>query len=243
MNSIIIDNNKLSKFKKIRSTTNYESTVFHDNNRLYKILNDECRCIEREEVSEYLSKLNHPNCVFPRNKLLDTNYEFIGVEEEYLKGYKNLSEYINHNQIDFNKRQELAYKLCEVQYYLDKNNISFLDLHTDNIMTDGNNLKIIDLDSSQILDQNKNMDIYEYFRANLISTNLSVVCYQILFGYSFNFNRIKKDRINKLFSISNEKQKVLLSKVFSREKIIDVSEYIKEFDEYYMEESKLILKV
>lgn len=242
MNSIVIDENSLQDLKRIKSSCNYESNIYINNDRIYKILDDDCRSIRREENIEKLSQYSHPNCVFPQNKLINLNGEFIGLEEEFLRGYKTLKKYLNNYDPIYKSRILLAYKICEIQRFLEESKISFIDLHTDNIMIKDNNIKIIDLDSAEILDSEIQSEVFEYLRKELINKNLARTIYQTMLGFSFNSRLVSDLQKSKLLEISNDKQKAVVNTIFSNNDIINVEDYIDYLDEDYMEESKMILR-
>ena len=222
MNSININNYDFSKFRKIKAEVNYESSIYVYKDRLYKLLNEDCLSKHREENIEELSNFNNPNCVFPENKIVNNYGEFLGVEEEYLKGYKTLAFYLNHNYLEYEKRKQIAYKICEIQNYLDNNNISFVDMHSNNLMIKDDNLKLIDLDSAEII--NERSEVFNYIRRELICRNLAISCYQALFGYNINVYNVRRDRIARLLSKANANQADFLYKVFdsSNREFLDV---------------------
>lgn len=244
MNTINVNDLDLYKFKRLKTDVNNESKIFVNKNRLYKLLFNDCITKKREENIEKLSNFKLPNCVFPDNKIINNYGEFVGIEEEYLKGYKTLGFYLNHNYLEYEKRKLIAHKLCEIQRLLDNNSISFVDMHTHNIMINNDDIKVIDLDSAEVINE-KNSEVFDYLRRDLICRNLAVICYQALFGYDINIYKVRKERLIRLLSKSNDKQKEFLNKVYKNngEGLLEVEDYIDEFDEYFMEESKLILKI
>ena len=242
MNSIIVNNEKLSKFKKLKTTINYESTIYTNNNILYKVLNEDFATINREENIDEMCYLSHPNCIFPKGKILNENNVFIGLYEDYLKGYKTIYNYFKNHNISLENRKEIAHIICQTQKYLESIKLSFIDLHENNIMFDGKNIKLIDLDSAEFIHKELS-DVFEYLRKDLICKNLSITIYQILLGKCFKTNDIDKYAFSQLRNISNNKQLELLNKFVDKGNIIDVEEYIESFNEDYVEECKLILHI
>ena len=139
MNNIYVDNKKLSKFKKLNPACNSESTLYTDNNTLYKVLKPFCRDKVRERNIELLSEYNHPNCMFPKDKLISKDsQDFIGITLDYLKDYITLSDALIKRNMTFSTRKDLAHKICKINKDLEELKISFVDIHPDNIMINNN---------------------------------------------------------------------------------------------------------
>ena len=242
MKSLFINENSLKKYKKIKSDFNNESNIYIKDELLYKILLDEHRNLERLNNIKLLSSYSHPNCIFPKDIVYNkVNKYFIGLTIEYLKNYKTLSKSLEDNNLTFDKRKELAYKICKVQSFLEKENISFLDMHSNNIMVKDDDIKVIDLDSA-VIHNNDYSDVFEHIRKDIISSNLAQVCFQLLYGKDVKFTNEDNKIIMELLSISNRRQRVFLEKaLLHKSHLIHPIDYLDEFNENYMEESKLVL--
>lgn len=243
MNSIYINYDDLDKLKKMRTTLSSESKLYIKDDLLYKILLDNHRNEKRKRNIELLSKYNHPNCVFPKDIILNekTN-EFIGLTIDYLKDYKTLYKSIKTDKMSFERRKHIAIKICEIQSHLEKEKISFVDIHSNNIMIKDNDIKLIDLDSASFFEENLS-PVYEHLRQDIISDRLSKLFFSLLYGKELKYEEIDEERINKLLKYSTKKQQELIEKVFLfKSTIIDPREYMEDFDEQDMEVCRLILR-
>lgn len=242
MNKVYVDDRTLSRFSRITSPCNFESTIYKNKDTLYKILLPMYRNKYRETAIELLSELNHPNCVFPKDKVYDKNTErFIGLTEEYLNQYMTLSYLLKNNTLDFNTRKDIAFKICEIQDDLNKLNISFIDMHPHNVMLNNENtIKLVDLDGSDIFTK-KHSDVFEQKRKATISRNLNKICFLLLYGNDFNINSLEINDCRELLNASTQRQKEFLESIFFKRQIDDTREYLNDFNEKDMEVCKLIL--
>ncbi len=241
MNSILVTQNDLNKFQKLDLKNHFESDVYVYNNRLYKILNPSDNYIKREHNVEKMSELSHPHCVFPSNKLVNEQFKFIGVEEEYLSDYTTLSKYLNRHIISYDKRLLLVDELCKTGDFFNSVDLSYLDFHSGNVLINNDDFKIIDLDSAEFY--NFNSSVFEYIRKDMISKNLTTLAFQIMLNYNLNIYAIDRDNVDKLLYISNKKQKEVVAKVFGNSDLIDIRDYIDYLDEDYMQTVRRTLKI
>jgi len=242
MNKVYVDEKTLSRFSKITSPCNYESTIYKNGDTLYKILLPMYRNKYREKNIELLSKFTHLNCVFPKDKVYSKDTEkFIGLTEEFLSQYITLSYLLKNDYLDFNTRKSIAFKICDIQDDLNNLNISFIDMHPNNVMLNKeNDIKLIDLDGSDILTRTHS-STFEKNRKNTISRNLNKICFLLLYGNDFNINKLEPNDYRELLNNSTQRQKEFLESIIFKRQIYDTREYLSDFNENDMEVCKLIL--
>ena len=242
MQSIFICEKKFENFKRITAQNNEESKIYVDKDSLYKIYYSLGLRKFKEKRIEKLSLYSHPNCIFPRKKIVDKWNRFIGIEEEFLKNYITLRNKLLLNDLDYEDRLLISHQLCKTSKDLEHMGISFIDIHLDNIMILDNIIKFIDLDSCEFISKTVNSDVFEYIRKDLISRYLAEVCFFTLYGKAFNIFELDRESVNNLLKIANEKQRKILYKIFLKGETIDIENYLDSFDEDFIEQSKLILK-
>lgn len=246
MENIILTKDIIKKSKLLNKVTHYESKIYLLNDIIYKVLFKEYRTEMRQEAIKRLSSIDNPNYLSALSILMDTNNNFCGCTLPYLKDFINLSSYLNHYQIDLDKRQDLCYSLCNNIDYLESNSLLFNDIYLDNIMVNPNdnnlNYKLIDLDSCLLKDKIL-INSYDSIKKHT-NYDLAQVIFFILLNFNFNFDDMNNDVLYKIYKKSNNKQKEFLNKAIYREgNYVDLRDYIDEFSEEYLEECKLKLSI
>ena len=228
MENIILTKDIIKKSKLLNKVTHYESKIYLLNDIIYKVLFKEYRTEMRQEAIKRLSSIDNPNYLSALSILMDTNNNFCGCTLPYLKDFINLSSYLNHYQIDLDKRQDLCYSLCNNIDYLESNR------YLDNIMVNPNdnnlNYKLIDLDSCLLKDKIL-INSYDSIKKH-INYDLAQVIFFILLNFNFNFDDMNNDVLYKIYKIP----------IPNRE-LVDLRDYIDEFSEEYLEECKLKLSI
>ena len=223
-----------------------ESRIFIKGSELFKILNGDKITSKRKETIELLSEFSNPFCVFPNYGLLNKKGDFCGYEMDYQHNYTVMLEYLRHNYIPFKIRKECIKMLCRAIDYLERNGISFIDLHSENILVNDKGIKIIDLDGSipyeHISSYSKNA------RKAITNMRLALMSLSLLFNNpNIEYNFPNDSEVNKLLKSLNKNKAEIIKKVFTfdngTDTIIDIEEDIDSFDEEKVEYARHILRL
>lgn len=132
-----------------------ESTLYEYNGDIIKLLKD--NFVNRAPLVYKLGSLDHPDLAIPKYMLYQGK-TFKGYGMTYYKDYYVLARMMCDESIPFNKRKEIALKLCKLFEYLESEGFGYYDVHSKNILYKDTDIKLVDLDSG-IFDD---MDRFEY---------------------------------------------------------------------------------
>ena len=160
MDALRITDNTLKKYVACKRSGS-ESTMYHDDEHMLKIIHNRFLTPDRQYTIEALHEFEHPDIVTPEFSLLKRN-KFVGYGMEYLKRYNNIYSLISgdlNNDKGFEERKKLMLELCEVFDYFDSMKYAFYDLHQYNILYKNGDMRIIDLDGGVLYPYEKdNLD-------------------------------------------------------------------------------------
>lgn len=255
MKSKFVNNKFLSKYEECNYGQSSESTLYHDDEHILKIIKEEFLKDDRELIVKRLEELSHPSLVTPEFLLHDRT-GFIGYGMEYCKDYYMLENLITNNindqSIPFNVRKEIALKICELFNYLNQSKYSFYDIHDKNILINKDrDIKLIDLDSG-IFEGTVNCNID--YHTSYIHSSRQLALFTLSFLYNMFFNEFERAfahpfsylNINKNEMLNNLPYKVrkYFEFVLSRKFYVfdETEECIDAFDEQTFNESIQILQ-
>lgn len=153
MESKFVSKKFLSSYTPCLFNAGTEATFFHDETHLLKFIKKEFLKDDRELITRKLEELSHPSLTIPQFLLHDRS-GFLGYGMNYYKEYKTLDSLITNSMfypnenLPFDKRKDIALKICQLFDYINTTDYSFYDIHGKNILiNDDLDLKLIDLDS------------------------------------------------------------------------------------------------
>lgn len=205
---MIIDFETVKKFEKLKSNNIINSKIYINNNKLYKIYNQDSESkinflntlSKKEKYIDEIMNYSINDCVLPKGKIYYKD-KFIGIFMNYYKEYSSLYKLIN-NDMNVDKKILLLTKFINALKNMHDNNLIHGDIHLGNILTDFKDIKIIDLDESYFNYENSDSDIKSDI-LNSLNVIISVIYnFDLEEIIPFNNNDKKKFIIQFLNSIS-----------------------------------------
>lgn len=197
---------------------------------------------EQEKTLKELDKISEKEFILPQALIYKNEiktYNLLGYDMEYLKKYIELAEFLSKNKLSFKEKIELCELLSNIFINLEKYKICYWDIHASNIMIKERNIKVIDTDSAT----SKEVVGEFLYRVDLSCaySNLASLLLSILYEIDEEIllYKIKNKRVHN--SIKNNP---LFKNVINFDgRIFYPNEYLKYFNEDYIEETrKLLLK-
>ena len=152
MEKKLYHNNMCTKSNALRNVYCSESSLYVYNGDLIKLIND--RFKDRVSVVLRLDRLDHEDLVLPKYILYNKS-GFKGYGMEYYKDYSVLAKMMCDESIPFNKRKEIALKICKLFVYMEYEGFGYYDVHSKNILYKGTDIKLVDMDSGIFDDQDR----------------------------------------------------------------------------------------
>ena len=244
MKKIVIPKKELESFSKPDITRVKESTLYYRGNHLFKVLNPELR--DRKDTILKLERLQGKELILPEYLLYDED-GFIGYVMHFFKEHKQLEEFI-FGKLPFEERKRICIELCRIFTSLKKQDFAYYDIHPFNILYKDGDIKIADMDHgvfrlNRIIDSLSDFELFNNYSI-IGNYHLALTILGLLFeDYRVNVLEAIKNNRRELIKYSPKKMKKLY-KYITRSPMFefDVSEYLEDIDEDYINGAKLILK-
>ena len=200
-----IDYEVVRKYEKLKSHMAIKSKIYINNNKLYKIYNDNPKLkyqvkdelYRKEKYIDEIINYSIDDCVLPKGKIYYKN-KFIGIIMDYYKEYTDFYKLINKD-INVDKKILLLTKFDNALKSMHNNNLIHGDIHPGNILTNFKEIELIDLDESYFNYQKDNNEI-KFDILNSINVMLSVL-YNFDLENTIPFNN--KDKKNFIIKFLN----------------------------------------